>query len=246
MLHRSSRGRKGRMFITHQTYLKHDWQPSKFHETSHTKIMDSILLRIWGPKSQLIFFPLTSQALDIQAFHPMQRFFSCQAVCLYWRLPVLPPVHSGYIILFILMKGTLTKPSLRTKFTVAVFRQDPIYVYVYMSLHNILYNRITYIYIYTKKSSISTHFRRFVSPLPSGRCFLDRRRRAWLVWNHHLLGAEPGKTGKPQKIGPWRNIGTKNERLQLLNGKSSILMSYISLKDVTSPSTREAVLHDLK
>ena len=198
-----------------------------------------------APSHNSYFFPLTSQALDIQAFHPMQRFFSCQAVCLYWRLPVLPPVHSGYIILFILMKGTLTKPSLRTKFTVAVFRQDPIYVYVYMSLHNILYNRITYIYIHKKIQYFhSLQKVCFTSTLRSVLPGQKKKSLACLEPPSPWCGTREDR--QTTKIGPWRNIGTKNERLQLLNGKSSILMSYISLKDVTSPSTREAVLHDLK
>lgn len=33
--------------------------------------------------------------VDIQAFHPNAAFFSCQAVCLYWRLPVCPRFTAG-------------------------------------------------------------------------------------------------------------------------------------------------------
>lgn len=152
----------------------------------------------------------------------------------------LPPVHSGQIMLFILMKGTLQNLAFMKKLTFTVFRQDPIYVYVYMSLHiYILYHRITwYVYIiYTHPiSGISTHFRRFVST-SSLRSVLPGQKKKSLAclppspWSGTLWQAN-------HKNRSWRNMA-HNERLQL-QMESRILMSYISLKDVTSPSTLAA------
>lgn len=85
--------------------------------------MDSILLRIWGPKSQLINFPLTSLALvfvlfkyvDIQAFHPMmQRFFHVrQCVCIGGCQFAPGSQRADNAIHF--DEGHFTKPSLHEK-----------------------------------------------------------------------------------------------------------------------------------
>ena len=133
------------MFITHQTYLKHDWQPSKFHETSQYKnhgfhsvenLEPQVTTHFQGPLTSLVTWCLCCLYMLIsKPSTQCSVFFHVrQCVCIGGCQFAPGSQWENNSIHF--DEGHFTKPSLHL-FTVTVFRTGPnlcicIHVFTYI------------------------------------------------------------------------------------------------------------------